>query len=29
MGGRTFLTDRWFSTAPGYHQREPMTELHP
>ncbi|WP_405996017.1 hypothetical protein [Streptomyces sp. NBC_00986] len=23
IGGRTFLTDPWFSTRPGYYQGEP------
>jgi len=24
IGGRTFLTDPWFSTRPGYYQGEPI-----
>jgi len=24
IGGRTFLTDPWFSTKPGYYQGEPI-----
>ena len=25
IGGRTFLTDPWFSTRPGYYQGEPIS----
>jgi L-ascorbate metabolism protein UlaG (beta-lactamase superfamily) len=28
IGGRTFLTDPWFSTRPGYYQGEPVAREH-
>jgi L-ascorbate metabolism protein UlaG (beta-lactamase superfamily) len=29
IGGRTFLTDPWFSTRPGYYQGEPQRDRSP